>query len=93
MDAKRTSLDQLEPGQPAAIAGLNSEPALRARMMAMGLRVGRELAVIRASRFGGPLQVRVGTTDLVMRRHEARQVEVMPLDCDSCTAPCPNSPA
>jgi ferrous iron transport protein A len=49
---------------------------LAARMRALGLRPGRELAVVRRSRLGGPMQIRIGTTDFIMRPHDARSVLV-----------------
>lgn len=45
-------------------------------MLALGLRSGREVAVIRRARMGGPLHIRIGTTDLMMRRSEARLIEL-----------------
>ena len=45
-------------------------------MRAMGLRAGREVVVVRRSRLGGTMQVRVGGTDLIIRPREARLVRV-----------------
>lgn len=84
------TLEQLPNNQPATIKQLHSKEGLRARMRALGLRDGREVAIIRRSRLGGPLQVRVGNTDLVMRRSEASLIEVEPADCQSCAYDCPN---
>lgn len=70
------TLEQLLPGKSARIASIGGEPNLRARMLALGLRSGREVAVIRRARMGGPLHIRIGTTDLMMRRSEARLIEL-----------------
>ncbi|PKM43661.1 MAG: ferrous iron transport protein A [Gammaproteobacteria bacterium HGW-Gammaproteobacteria-1] len=70
------TLEQLPPGQRAVICEVTGDEALRARMLALGLRLGREVAVIRRARLGGPLQVRIGTTDLVVRRREARLIKL-----------------
>lgn len=70
------TLEQLPVGQRALIAEVSGDQALRARMFALGLRHGREIAVIRRARLGGPLQVRIGTTDLIVRRTEARLVKL-----------------
>jgi ferrous iron transport protein A len=43
-------------------------------MFALGLRRGREVAMIRKATLNGPLQVRVGSTDLIIRRREARRI-------------------
>jgi ferrous iron transport protein A len=84
------TLEQLPTGRPATIKALHSHDGLRARMVALGLRTGREIAVIRRARFGGPLQVRIGNTDLVIRRNEASLIEVVENDCASCNLNCPN---
>jgi ferrous iron transport protein A len=42
----------------------------------LGLRRGREVAVIRRASLGGPLHIRVGSTDLMLRRREARLIHV-----------------
>jgi Fe2+ transport system protein FeoA len=39
----------------------------------MGLRTGREAEVIRCSRLG-PMQIRIGSVDLIMRRSDAARV-------------------
>lgn len=70
------TLEQLPIGHRALIAEVSGDQALRARMFALGLRNGREVAVIRRARLGGPLQVRIGTTDLIVRRTEARLVKL-----------------
>jgi ferrous iron transport protein A len=70
------TLDQIEPGSSAVILDVDAEPALRTRIEAMGLRVGRQIQVVRRARGGGPLQVRVGTTDLIIRPVQARLIQV-----------------
>lgn len=69
------TLDQLTTGSTARIHSLASEDVeLQARIRAMGLCPGRLITLIRRSRFGGPLQVRVGTTDLILRPAQAQQI-------------------
>lgn len=70
------TLEQLPVGQKATIAALEGDEGLRARMFALGLRAGREVAVIRRARLGGPLQIRIGSTDLMIRRSEARLIHL-----------------
>ena len=72
------TLDQLEPGGSALILDVDAEPALRTRIEAMGLRVGRQVQVVRRARGGGPLQVRVGMTDLIIRPMQARLIRIGP---------------
>ncbi len=68
------TLSELPIGATGTISALTGHPDIRTRMQSIGLRVGREVAVIRRSRFGGPLQVRIGTTDLLIRPQQAMQV-------------------
>jgi ferrous iron transport protein A len=70
------TLDQLDPGSSAFILDVVAEPALRTRIEAMGLRAGRQIEVVRRARGGGPLQVRVGMTDLIIRPVQARLIRV-----------------
>jgi ferrous iron transport protein A len=70
------TLDQLEPGDSALILDVDAEPALRTRIEAMGLRAGRQIQLVRRARGGGPLQVRVGMTDLIIRPVQARLIHI-----------------
>ncbi len=70
------TLETLKPGERAKIVEILGDEPLRARMFALGLRNGREVAVIRRTRLGGTLQVRVGSTDLIIRPTEARLVRL-----------------
>jgi ferrous iron transport protein A len=44
----------------------------------LGLRVGKSIHVLRRGALGGPLHVRVGTTEIIIRRTDARQICVQP---------------
>jgi len=69
------TLNQLQIGHTARIHALSTgEVELHARIQAMGLRPGRLITLIRRARFGGPLQVRVGTTDLILRAEQAQMI-------------------
>jgi ferrous iron transport protein A len=70
------SLDELLPGQCAVITGILSADGLKRRMQGLGLRTGREVAVVRRARLGGPLQIRIGSTDLMIRPGDARLIHV-----------------
>ncbi|MEO1765671.1 FeoA family protein [Thiobacter aerophilum] len=70
------TLASLKPGETAIITGLHFDEALNARLAAMGLRVGRRIALIRRACCKGPLQVRVGSTDVMLRPREARHIDI-----------------
>lgn len=62
--------------QPARICNLRVDPELAQRLTALGLRTDREVLVIRRGWLGGPLQVRVGTTEFMLRADAACQIDV-----------------
>lgn len=72
------TLEQLSIGDRAHITAVEGNDSMRSRMFALGLRRGREVAMIRKAARNGPLQVRVGSTDVILRRREARRVRLDP---------------
>jgi len=71
-------LSSLHPGDSAVIRGISAEEALHHRLMALGFRVGKEIHLIRRAWFRGPLQVRIGTTEVIMRRSDADKIRICP---------------
>lgn len=71
-------LDALPVGRCGTILGIDAPAELTARMRAMGLLPGRRIKVIRRSPFKGPIQVRAGQTDLIIRRAEAATIRLQP---------------
>jgi ferrous iron transport protein A len=67
----------LRPGDEATVAAIHADSGLRQRLTALGFRPGRRLALIRCGTFAGPLHVRLGTTDVIMRRKQAAQIQVL----------------
>jgi len=70
-------LSTLKPGELATIAALNAETDLYYRLAAMGFRVGKQIEIIRHARFSGPVHVRIGTTEVMLRLTEAMKIDVM----------------
>ncbi|MFT5532095.1 MAG: ferrous iron transport protein A [Burkholderiaceae bacterium] len=75
-----TLLSSLPVGQFAVISGLDAQNELYLRLTAMGLRIGKQVQLLRSAAFSGPLHVRVGTTDIMLRKSEAARVQVVPVD-------------
>jgi len=69
-------LSQLKIGQQAVIAAIEAEETLFHRLSALGFRVGKPLSIIRRANFNGPLQVRLGTTDVILRSTEAARIRI-----------------
>ncbi|MDO8990393.1 MAG: FeoA family protein [Sideroxyarcus sp.] len=70
------TLAQLHAGDTATIVAIHAEEALHLRLQALGFRSGKQIELIRKASFSGPLQVRIGTTDILLRRSEATKVKV-----------------
>lgn len=60
----------------ATITDIHTDDALRQRLQALGFRSGKDIEIIRKASFGGPVQVRIGTTDILLRQTEAALIEV-----------------
>lgn len=71
-----TALATLHPGETATIVSIHAEEALHQRLLALGFRSGKRIEMIRKASFSGPLQVRIGTTDIMLRRKEAANIMV-----------------
>ncbi len=70
------TLATLHPGDLATIVAIHAEEALHQRLLALGFRSGKQVELIRKASFSGPLQVRIGTTDILLRRSEAAKITV-----------------
>ena len=72
-------LSQLQIGQRATISAIEAEETLFYRLSALGFRVGKPLSIIRRANFNGPLHVRLGTTDVILRSAEASLIQISAL--------------
>ncbi len=70
------SLNTLQPGESAIILSVSADETLHHRLSALGFRIGKEIRLIRRGRFRGPLQVRIGTTEVIMRRADADKIRI-----------------
>lgn len=68
------TLDHLAPDHSGAITAVNASGMAAERMAALGLIPGRRVAMLRRAPFGGPLHLRIGPTELMIRRADARAV-------------------
>ena len=68
---------QLATGADATVSAIHADAALRLRLAAMGFRIGQRIRMIRKGVLAGPLHVRLGTTDVILRRSQARQIVVV----------------
>lgn len=68
------TLDHLAPDHSGAITAVHATGMAAERMAALGLIPGKRVALLRRAPFGGPLHLRVGPTELMIRRADARAV-------------------
>jgi ferrous iron transport protein A len=70
-------LSSLVAGQTATVQALHVDSGFQFRLHALGFRTGKTLLVIRSAPFNGPLQLRLGNTDVMLRRQDAHNIEVL----------------
>ncbi len=73
---KDVKLNTLLPGEHGIIHAIQAEQALHQRLNALGFRVGKQIQLIRRASFNGPLHVRIGATDIIMRDVEAQRIQL-----------------
>ena len=69
-------LSLLNEGESALIQSIEADEALHHRLQALGFQAGKAVSVVRLGRFDGPLQVRIGMTDVIMRRSDAAKIKI-----------------
>jgi len=70
------TLDQLKATQCATVLGIDLPFEVRERLAALGVKVGRHLAVVHRLGPRGPMQVRAGRTDFILRAREAAGIRI-----------------
>jgi ferrous iron transport protein A len=65
------TLEKLSHGDAGSVMAINVEGELKKRFFALGLKEGSHVRVLRRAKFGGPMHVRVGTSELILRLKEA----------------------
>jgi ferrous iron transport protein A len=62
------------------VTALAVEPGLRHRLEALGIKPGQQLKVLRRGWWSGPIHLRVGMTELMLRRIDAARIQVFSAD-------------
>jgi ferrous iron transport protein A len=70
------SLSSLKIGENARICTIDADHSLFNRLAALGFRIGKKIELVRSASFNGPLHVRIGSTDIILRRSEASRIQV-----------------
>lgn len=72
-------LADLQSEHTAVIANLDMSPGVHQRLLALGFRQGRQVKMLRRSWLSGSVHVRVGTTEVMLRRRDAQNIAIVPL--------------
>ncbi|MCK4606979.1 MAG: ferrous iron transport protein A [candidate division Zixibacteria bacterium] len=71
-----TSLDKMSPGQRARVVGFTNDGPIARRLVELGIMPGRSLLYVRDAPLRDPLEIKIGTSFLSLRRFEASLVAV-----------------
>jgi Fe2+ transport system protein FeoA len=74
-DGVRT-LDLMQPGDSGIVSRLSGEPAVRRRLMELGLVPGTPIELVRRAPLGDPIELAVRGVHLSLRRTEASLIHV-----------------
>ncbi|NQY51349.1 MAG: ferrous iron transport protein A [Piscirickettsiaceae bacterium] len=71
------SLSSLHPGQIATVQAIRVySTGFHFRLSALGFKLGKKLLVIRIAPLNGPIHLRIGNTEIMLRRNDANMIEV-----------------
>lgn len=70
------TLDQVKPGQRVKILRMGGAAAANRRLVDMGLTSNTIVSVLRVAPLGDPVEIKVRGYNLLLRKAEARGVEV-----------------
>lgn len=73
-------LSELKSGERAEVTAVAAEPAVRRRLMDLGLVRGTELEVLRFAPLGDPIEINCKGLLLTLRRNEADGIAVNKLE-------------
>lgn len=63
-------------GEKATIKEIHAPQEIRSRLSSLGLIIGKQVELIRRASFSGPLHIRLGTTDVIIREKNAEYIKV-----------------
>ncbi len=75
-DPSHKTLNQLAEGDSAWITDIDVSEELGRRLTALGLSIGKQVRVLRRAAFNGPLHLRTGNTELMMRLPDAERIHI-----------------
>ena len=85
------TLDELKPGQSAAIRAVGGEGALRLRLLDMGLIPKTRLTLIKTAPMGDPIEICVRGYELTLRKDDARNIALVEEEIEDGICACGKS--
>lgn len=70
-------LSQLKPGDTCVVERLMGDSVLKQRMMTMGIVPGVKIIIRKFAPLGDPIEIKVKSANLSLRKQEAQTVEVV----------------
>lgn len=70
------TLRDILPGKRCTVLSITAEPALKKKLLSMGLTPGTKILIKKSAPFGGPMQIYLRDYDLILRKAEAEAVNV-----------------
>ena len=70
------NLARLKPGQKGRITAIGAVGPLKRRLLDMGVLVGEEVKVEKVAPMGDPIEVRIKSYSLSLRKREAEEIGV-----------------
>ncbi|MBE0599592.1 MAG: ferrous iron transport protein A [Desulfuromonadales bacterium] len=70
------NLAMLKPGEQGTISAIGAIGPLRRRLMDMGVLVGEEIQVLKVAPLGDPIEVKVKSYHLSLRKKEAQGIAI-----------------
>lgn len=75
-DSPVRTLNDVRPGRRARIRRHRARGAVRQRLMDLGLMPDVEIVLVRSAPLNDPIQVKLATEDVILRRREAETIEI-----------------
>ncbi|NLI30875.1 MAG: ferrous iron transport protein A [Nitrospiraceae bacterium] len=70
------TLVELKPGQKGRIVQIGGLGPLKRRLMDMGVVPGEEISIEKTAPLGDPIEVRIKSYNLSLRKNEAKEIQV-----------------
>ena len=83
------TLEELQPGESAVVDVVGGSGVLRRHFLDMGIIPGANVTMIKYAPMGDPLELRIHSYELTLRRADAAQISVLPAENTAMQKPLP----